>query len=73
MPVMDGFEATRLLRNSSFRGHIIGLTGNALDEQVSQFLNVGVEEVIAKPVKRAQIEKVLRQYGVLSSEHSTSE
>jgi DNA-binding response OmpR family regulator len=65
MPVMDGFEATRLLRQSSFSGHIIGLTGNALDDQVSQFLSMGVDEVIAKPIKRNRIEALLRQYGII--------
>eukprot|EP00299_Pterocystis_sp_00344_P020162 c9918_g1_i1.p1 GENE.c9918_g1_i1~~c9918_g1_i1.p1 ORF type:complete len:696 (-),score=111.86 c9918_g1_i1:22-2073(-) len=34
MPVMDGFAATRELRRLKFPGRIVGITGNALDEQV---------------------------------------
>eukprot|EP00299_Pterocystis_sp_00344_P000451 c10124_g1_i5.p1 GENE.c10124_g1_i5~~c10124_g1_i5.p1 ORF type:complete len:422 (-),score=149.83 c10124_g1_i5:326-1450(-) len=38
MPVMDGYAATQALRqNHFFRGHIIGITGNALDSQVCHF------------------------------------
>jgi CheY-like chemotaxis protein len=67
MPIMDGFESTRLLREGQFANPIIGLTGNALDEQVSQFLTMGVDEVIPKPVKRIRLEAVLRQYGILGN------
>eukprot|EP00299_Pterocystis_sp_00344_P006179 c17962_g1_i1.p1 GENE.c17962_g1_i1~~c17962_g1_i1.p1 ORF type:complete len:170 (-),score=41.96 c17962_g1_i1:52-561(-) len=66
MPVMDGYAAATALRASPlFRGHIIGVTGNALDTQISEFLKNGVEAVITKPVKSKQIEMLLLRYGIL--------
>eukprot|EP00299_Pterocystis_sp_00344_P008205 c3020_g1_i1.p1 GENE.c3020_g1_i1~~c3020_g1_i1.p1 ORF type:complete len:449 (+),score=90.50 c3020_g1_i1:106-1347(+) len=66
MPVMDGYAATKALReNSMFRGHIVGITGNALDWQVSEYESHGVDEVITKPVRAERIEVMLRQYGLL--------
>eukprot|EP00299_Pterocystis_sp_00344_P000421 c10120_g2_i1.p1 GENE.c10120_g2_i1~~c10120_g2_i1.p1 ORF type:complete len:442 (-),score=121.53 c10120_g2_i1:1316-2641(-) len=69
MPVMDGYVATEKLRaNPIFSGHIIGVTGNALDSQVSEFLSKGVDEVITKPVKSSRIQSMLMQYGLLKTE-----
>jgi CheY-like chemotaxis protein len=66
MPVMDGHEATKALRASgTFQGHIVGVTGNAMDAQVSEFISYGAEEVITKPVKSKRIEQLLRQHGLL--------
>eukprot|EP00299_Pterocystis_sp_00344_P020349 c9983_g3_i1.p1 GENE.c9983_g3_i1~~c9983_g3_i1.p1 ORF type:complete len:661 (-),score=152.20 c9983_g3_i1:227-1981(-) len=70
MPVMDGYVATQTLRQNGYRGYIVGLTGNALDEQVSEFLSQGVDEVITKPIKRERIVNMLRQYGVLTENPS---
>eukprot|EP00299_Pterocystis_sp_00344_P011777 c5551_g1_i1.p1 GENE.c5551_g1_i1~~c5551_g1_i1.p1 ORF type:complete len:634 (+),score=112.42 c5551_g1_i1:36-1937(+) len=69
MPVMDGYAATQALRESvMFCGYIVGLTGNALDTQVSEFLSHGVDEVITKPVKRERIHLMLHKYGLLRVE-----
>ncbi len=53
MPVMDGFEATRLIRTreKSLGGHtpIIGLTANTFDADREKCLEIGMDEFMSKP------------------------
>jgi signal transduction histidine kinase/CheY-like chemotaxis protein/streptogramin lyase len=52
MPVMDGYEATRqirLLRQYAFVP-ILGLTANAIPEQLIKCKEVGMDDVITKPI-----------------------
>ena len=65
MPVMDGLEATRRIRGEipgGARLPIVGLTANALKEQVDACRAAGMDEVIAKPVERGRLEAVLERY-----------
>lgn len=53
MPVMDGLTATRVIRSLPGPAHatpIIGLTANALPEQVAACREAGMDDHIAKPV-----------------------
>eukprot|EP00602_Paraphysomonas_sp_CaronLab_P004766 CAMPEP_0185022188 /NCGR_PEP_ID=MMETSP1103-20130426/4919_1 /TAXON_ID=36769 /ORGANISM="Paraphysomonas bandaiensis, Strain Caron Lab Isolate" /LENGTH=619 /DNA_ID=CAMNT_0027554155 /DNA_START=516 /DNA_END=2371 /DNA_ORIENTATION=+ len=49
MPVMNGIEATRIIREKGFMGCIIAVTGNAMDDDVQEFLDVGADAVVTKP------------------------
>ena len=56
MPVMDGMEATRLIRaeeaqSERTRTPIIALTANALTHQVAAYLACGMDQVVAKPIE----------------------
>lgn len=56
MPVMDGMEATRLIRADEARlgrprTPIIALTANALSHQVAEYVACGMDEVVAKPIE----------------------
>jgi len=53
MPVMDGYEATRVIRNSDREDNnipVIAMTANALKEDVEDALNCGMNDHIAKPL-----------------------
>lgn len=50
MPRCDGFEATRHIRAMGFRGLLLGVTGNAIADDVTAFLGHGANAVIPKPV-----------------------
>ena len=41
---------------------IVALTGNALDEDQRKFIQAGANEVLTKPVRRENIEDILRHY-----------
>jgi CheY-like chemotaxis protein len=62
MPVMDGMTATRILREAGFHVPIIGVTGNALEEDLKAFLAAGANEILTKPVRIDDIKTVITKY-----------
>lgn len=56
MPVMKGPPATRAIRDLSFGGSILGVTGNVLSEDVACFKEHGADDVLAKPVSMSRIQ-----------------
>ena len=59
MPNMDGPTATKEIRNLGFTGHIIGVTGNALDSDVTYFIDAGATKVLTKPVNVDDLQKCM--------------
>jgi CheY-like chemotaxis protein len=60
MPVMSGPVAVSHLRANGFSGKIYGVTGNALPEDVDDFLMRGVDAVKIKPVTKHVLLDMLR-------------
>ncbi|KAI1290530.1 hypothetical protein F5Y03DRAFT_378227 [Xylaria venustula] len=61
MPVMDGFEATAKLRGSGVKIPIIALTAYALAGDMEKVLKSGMNDYIAKPMKKdVLMQKLLR-------------
>ena len=55
MPVMDGYEATRRLREAGFSGLVIGVTGNALSDDKDAFTAAGADSVHVKPISATML------------------
>lgn len=57
MPVMDGLEATRIIRRlpGCLSLPIIGLTANALKEHMDFCIGAGMNDVLTKPIDREQM------------------
>jgi CheY-like chemotaxis protein len=72
MPVMDGLEATHLMREhektnpNNYPRHlripIIALSGNAMKEQVEEAMAAGTSDYMIKPCKRAQLKTMLEHW-----------
>ncbi|XP_073012723.1 two-component response regulator 24-like [Typha latifolia] len=50
MPVMDGPEATRILRAMGFRAKIVGITADDSAEGKKAFMEAGLDEFLIKPL-----------------------
>ena len=64
MPVMNGYEATKAIRNSSHELAktipIIAMTANAFSEDIQRSLAAGMNAHISKPVDMKTLEKTIR-------------
>ncbi|MGB0129146.1 MAG: response regulator, partial [Rhodocyclaceae bacterium] len=66
MPVMDGFEATRLIRSQESgaapRVPVIALTANAMTQDREQCRAAGMDDFLAKPFSGDQLHSVLQRW-----------
>ncbi len=60
MPIMNGLTATAELRERGYPYIIVGLTGNALEDDISRFLNAGADCVMPKPFEFSKFDKLLQ-------------
>jgi CheY-like chemotaxis protein len=61
MPIMSGPLATKAIRQLGFKGKIFGVTGNAMQHDIDDFLAHGADAVRIKPVPT-------EEFGVLVEE-----
>lgn len=62
MPVMDGFEATRLIKSQYPDLPVIALSAAVLDEDKALAKASGVDAHLAKPLKMVDLELLLQQW-----------
>ncbi|MDI1301166.1 MAG: response regulator [bacterium] len=73
MPVMDGHEATRLIREQERYRHlpIIALTAHAMFEERARCLAEGMNSHIGKPIDPVALYRLLSQWLRKKQDHST--
>ena len=65
MPVMDGLEATRMIRQTAIKQPvIIALTANAMADDEETCLKAGMDDYICKPVKLEELMNKLEKWHV---------
>lgn len=64
MPVMDGLEATRLIRGGTVRPDIpiIALTAHALEHERQKAVDAGMNDFLTKPVDPSQLIWMIRNF-----------
>lgn len=62
MPVMDGYEATKLIRNIDRDIPIVALTANAMKEEIERTKAVGINEHLIKPLDMEKLFTTLSKY-----------
>jgi CheY-like chemotaxis protein len=65
MPVMDGYQASRRIREQETRFNrtpIVALTANATAEDKDACLEAGMDDYIAKPVRKDDLATMLKKH-----------
>jgi two-component system sensor histidine kinase/response regulator len=67
MPVMDGMEATRQIRDAHSGSlnpavTIVALTAHAMAGDKERCLNMGMDDYLAKPIKAAELQEVISRW-----------
>lgn len=59
MPLVDGYEATRMIRKSGHTEIMVGCTGNALLDDIEKFTKSGVNHVLTKPLNVGELKRIV--------------
>jgi len=62
MPVMDGYEATKIIREINQDIPIIALTANAMKEDVEKSISLGMNAHLNKPIEVEKLYEILLKY-----------
>ncbi len=67
MPIMDGFEATKVIKEMMHSGRvmdcpIIALTANAMKGDREKCLKAGMDDYLPKPIKEPELHEVLTRW-----------
>lgn len=62
MPVMNGYEAARALREKGVNTSIVALTANAMKGDREKCIDAGCDDYLSKPIDQQKIKKVLEKY-----------
>lgn len=62
MPIMDGLEATRLIRQKSVTIPIIALTAFAFDQDRIRVLEAGCNDFLTKPLSPPLLKETIAKY-----------
>ena len=62
MPIIDGYEATRQIRNGGFSGPILALSAHSADDYRQECLKIGCNDWIPKPIDWRLLTLLIRKH-----------
>jgi CheY-like chemotaxis protein len=62
MPILDGYQATRQVREGGHTGPILALTAHSADETRLDCLRLGCDDCLCKPFDLDQLRNVIRKF-----------
>ena len=71
MPIMDGYEATKIIRSINLNIPIIALTANAMSQDIAKTKKAGMQEHLNKPIDVEKLYSTLLKY--ISKKTNTEE
>jgi signal transduction histidine kinase/ActR/RegA family two-component response regulator len=64
MPIMDGYQATRLIREGKFgKSRIVGLSANCFAEDIEKSKKIGMNDYLEKPINLSKLSKIIDSIG----------
>jgi CheY-like chemotaxis protein len=71
MPVMNGFEATGVIKTLLPNLPVIAITAYALSGDKKRALDAGCNDYLSKPISKEALSEKLKQFGVPTSSSFT--
>lgn len=65
MPVLNGTEATRILRQKKYTGIIIACTANNDSSTFEKYKDNGINDILVKPFKREKVLELLDKWNII--------
>lgn len=72
MPNLDGLQSTRLIRKMGYKAPIVALTAFSDASNVKDCMDSGMNEFLAKPIRRPALKQVLQKFATIPEEPETS-
>ncbi|KAF3760766.1 hypothetical protein M406DRAFT_93599 [Cryphonectria parasitica EP155] len=72
MPNLDGLQSTRLIRQMGYKAPIVALTAFSDASNVKDCMDSGMNEFLAKPIRRPALKQVLQKFATIPEEPETA-
>ncbi|KAK8126491.1 Histidine kinase [Apiospora kogelbergensis] len=72
MPNLDGLQSTRLIRKMGYSAPIVALTAFSEESNVKECMESGMDEFLAKPIRRPALKQVLKRFATIPEEPETA-
>lgn len=68
MPNLNGLQSTRLIREMGYTSPIVALTAFSEESNMRDCINSGMDEFLAKPIRRPALKQVLKKFATIPEE-----
>jgi len=72
MPNLDGLQSTRLIRKMGYNAPIVALTAFSEESNKRECIESGMDEFLAKPIRRPALKQVLKKFATIPEEPETA-